>query len=443
MHRVLDQWTPKESTTVCEIAGWGLYTPAGLRYAKNKECIQYKPAARRIPPIGCIGYRSGIKVEDRLTFKGDATVMEKSAHLMPVSVATKKYWVNLQEYNKNSIDRRHRDIFEVDPLRQFIRSVITKNISVPEHITDNSSTLVPNGEYIKYEIHSPLNLHVYDSLGNHTGISTTTGLLEEGIKGSAYFELGENKIVIVPAGTPHTLNLEAYASGSFTLDMQILAGDSVTASTTFEAIPTATTTKATLEWNPQTGIAPSTILKIDFNADNIVDALLSPIVNGTVVYDVTPPEVTFSFSTTTNDVVITGIDAGEETIAKTTATSTTITDKSGNTLVIPFVKFKENPHKLKIVFDTLIYNGAATTTPKTTLEYKWELKNDGTLKELEQDVRIKHARRVTADYESKKNETEIIDRVKEDGEKSIVKSIKPGIALLMVSSQEGALEIFY
>lgn len=445
IHQILDQWTPKASTTIYEIAGWGLYTPAGLRYTKNKECIQDKPSARRTPLIRCAGYRDGVKIEDRLTFNGDATVMEKSVHFMPASTATRRYWVNLQDYNKplTTIDRQHRDVFEVNPLRPFIKSLITKNIATQPFITDDQSTLVPTGAYVKYEIHSPLNLNVYDSLGNHTGISTTTGLLEEGINGSAYFELGENKIVIVPTDTAHTLNLDAYASGSFTLDIQTLAGDTVTASTTFEAIPTATTTKATLEWNPQIGIASSTILKIDFNADNIIDASLSPIVNGTVVYDITPPEAVFTFSTTTNDVVITGIDAGGEPVTQTTATSTTITDRAGNSLVVPFIKLKEKPEKLSVVFDTLIYNGVATMTPKTTLEYKWGLKNDGTLKELKQDIRIKHTRRVSADYQSKENETKIIDKAKEDGGKSVTKSTRLGIMVLTTSTQDGAVEVQY
>jgi len=83
-------------------------------------------------------------------------------------------------------------------------------------------------------------LNLYDNLGNHTGISTTTGQLEEGIKGSTYFTLGDTKTIILPASIAHTVKLSAYASGFFTLDLTELQGDTIIASTTFMGIPTAT-----------------------------------------------------------------------------------------------------------------------------------------------------------------------------------------------------------
>jgi hypothetical protein len=96
---------------------------------------------------------------------------------------------------------------------------------------------------------------------------------------------------------------------------------------------------------------------------------------------------------------------------------------------------------LKLVFDTLIYNGIATTTPKTTLQYEWDTNKNGTLKELELDIRIKNTRRVSAEYEAKKNQTKITDKARESGEKSTVKITKPGIALLSVFTQEGVLGV--
>ncbi|MFA5831252.1 MAG: right-handed parallel beta-helix repeat-containing protein [Candidatus Paceibacterota bacterium] len=334
VHRILDQWTPGPNTTVSEIAGWGLPTPAGLRYSKNKECIvdwrTYIPIIGNYVPR-CSKYRDVVKIDDRRTINGDKTVMEKSAHYMPVSDTTKKYWVNLEEYNKplTTTSRDHKDILEVTQLRPFILSIIKKNISVPQFITTDNSTLVSTKKFVEYTIHSPLNLNVYDTVGNHTGISPETGFLEVGIKGSQYFELGESKTIMVPAEIAHTLNLDAYASGSFTLDVETLVGDTVTASTTFEAVPTATTTKATLVWDPQTEITPSTWLNVDFNADNVIDVSLPAVVNGTALYDVTPPEAVISFNPTTNDVVFMGKDEGGDTTVKMTATSTGLTPIMG------------------------------------------------------------------------------------------------------------------
>jgi hypothetical protein len=445
-HQILDNWKPATSTTVYEIAGWGLYTTEGFKYSKNKICEPGIFSSRQGKiTIPCLGYHYEIKIEDRKTINGDATVVEKSAHLMQSSDMTKKYWVNLEGYNNEprTIAREHKDIFEVDTLRPFIRSIVVNNITTQPFITDNNYSLTPSGrEFVKYVIHSPLNLNVYDTLGNHTGISPE-GMVENGIKGSQYSELGESKTIIVPAEIAHTLNLDAYASGSFTLDIETLIGDTITASTTFEAVPTATTTKANLVWDPQAGITPSTILNIDFNADNIVDVSLLSTPDGTTLYDITPPEVAISFSTTTNDMIITGTDEGGVSSVVTTTSKTTIIDKAGNTLVVPFIKYKDGKTKLKVVFEKLIYNGTVKNIPKTTLEYEWELNKNGTIKELEQDVVIKNTRRVSAEYESKKNETKITDKEKEKGEKSNVKSRKLGVVLFTISTQDGVVGVQY
>jgi hypothetical protein len=130
------------------------------------------------------------------------------------------------------------------------------------------------------------------------------------------------------------------------------------------------------------------------------------------------------------------------------ATSTTITDKGGNTLVVPFIKYKEKATKLKVTFDTLIYNGIATKIPQTTLEYDWEIKKDGTLKELSQDIQIKKTRDISAEYDAKKNETKIEDKYKgkerkDDDEKETAKITKKGMVLLKFSTDKGVVKIDY
>lgn len=447
VHTTLDQWTPATSTIVYEIAGWGVYTPAGIRYENNKECIPADqlstPQVIGVPqPVICVGYIDTIKIQDKVTLNGDDTVVDKSAHLMPTSTTTQKLWVDLGKYNKSrtTIDRKHNDIFEVEPLRAFIKSIIVKNIDTSTYITDNPATLVQNGDYIKYQLHSPLNLNIYDQAGNHTGISTNTGLIEESIKGSSYYTLGDTKIVIVPADTLHTVKLDAYASGSFTLDLEELHGDTVTASTTFEAIPTATTTQATLVWTG--ALSPSTTLAVDFNGDSTIDATLKPTLGGTTVYDITPPETRFAFDPTNNNkFVVTGMDNLSSTTVNTTTTSTTITDEAGNTTVIPFIEYKEESEEIKVVFDTIIYNGVATTTPKTILGYEWKFEN-GIIKSLSQEVHIKDVREIEAKYKQSTNETKIIDEV-EGGESKKIKLSKSGIAVVTVTTDKGQLLVGY
>lgn len=445
VHTVLDQWTPATTTMVYEIAGWGVYTPVGLRYENNKECIPAElsstPQMIGTPqPIVCVGYTDTIKIQDKVTLNGDDTVVARSAHSMPTSSMAQKWWIDLGKYNSNNfINREHRDILEVPQLRSFIHSVIVNNFTPEQYITNDSSSLVSTKQYIKYQLHSPLNINIYDQAGNHTGIATSTGLIEEGINGSSYYTLGDTKIVIVPADILHTVKLDAYASGSFTFDLEELQGDTVVTSTTFEALPTATTTHATLLWTGT--LLPTTTLAVDFNGDNIIDTTLKTTLGGTTVYDITPPEARFAFDSDTNRFVITGIDNLSSTTVKITATSTTIIDEAGNTTIVPFIEYKEEPMEIKVVFDTIIYNGIATTTPKTTLAYEWKFKND-ILKSLTQEIHVEDDREVEARYKQSTNETMIADEI-EKGEGKKIKLSKSGIAVVTVATSRGQLLIEY
>jgi hypothetical protein len=50
---------------------------------------------------------------------------------------------------------------------------------------------------------------------------------------------------------------------------------------------------------------------------------------------------------------------------------------------------------------------------------------------------------VSADYHANKNETKIVDKVREEGEKSVEKSTEPGIAILTFSTITGVVNISY
>jgi hypothetical protein len=357
--------------------------------------------------------------------------------------------VDLQKYNgKIRVNpQKHADILEVKELRDFIKNLIVRNNAVlPAFVTASTPPNTDPEKQLHFTLHSPLTLDLYDNLGNHTGISTTTGRLEENIPGSRYRTFGEVKYISAPASTTIRLVMTGYATGSFTLDMEEALGDTVTAPTTFAGIPSSTSTVATIDI-PNGNIANSSSLSVDENGDGTTDFSLTPKLGEVVLPDFTPPEAVISFSTTTKNVVIHGIDAEGMTTTKTTATSTIVTDMGGNTLVIPFTTYKEKSTKLKIVFDTLIYNGHVTTTLKTTLEYEWELKKDGTLKELEQNIHIKNTRHISAEYDAKKNRTKIVDTMKggeeDDDEKSAVKITKLGIVPIVLATQKGLVEVTY
>ncbi len=375
---------------------------------------------------------------------GDGTVVAPSALWTAMATTTGKWWVNLREYDTFfNYEREHADILEVLELRTFIKRILTDSpiTTLPEFITTSQPAYDPSDPAdarLSFLLHSPLHLSATDSLGNITSSATST------IPGSRFTTYGEVQLLKVPKGTPITLNLEGYASGSFTLDIQELDGsNNITASTTFSAIPSATSTTATISF-PNGTIQTATPLIVDYDNNGTTDFTLHSSIGNEVVFDIRHPEATISFSTTTKSLLIEGVDETLTTI-QTTGRSTLITDESSNTLELVFNKLKEEKHELKLELQTLIYNGISTTTEKTMLKYEWSIDKEGNLKELEQKATV-GALKITAHYDAKKNIIKIQKKFKDkddhEDEKE-TKEIFTGLRILKLVTDKEEARINY
>ena len=381
---------------------------------------------------------------------GDGTVVIPSALWTTRATTTGKWWVNLRSYNSlfgvhlgGPLSTKHADILEVPALRALIQSFITNSTATlptsPFIFTSQPAynPSDPADARLSFVLHSPLNLSAIDNFGNITNSSTTT------IPGSRFIRYGEVQVLKVPKGTPITLNLDGYASGSFTLDMQELDGlNNITASTTFSAIPSATSTTATMSF-PNGTLQTATPLLVDYDGSGTIDFTLHPSLGKEVIFDITPPEARISFSTSTKSLLIEGIDESPTTI-QITATSTLITDESGNTLNLIFKKLKQEKHELKLEIQTLIYNGISTSEiPKTMLQYEWSTDKEGNLKELEQKATV-GTLKVGAHYDAKKNETKIEQKLKKkDEDEDEIKEIFSGLRILKLVSDKGIITVDY
>ncbi len=284
LHATLDNWTPPEGVTLTEIAGWGEETISTIEYQEGVK--------GEYDEHGELKFSPSIQYDVKEVLDGDGTVVVPSALWTP---GAGKYWVDLNDYNNTRPqsllhpDREHSSILEVPKLLDFIQNLITRNGNpLPQYI---SATQPPNPESEKrlnFTLHSPLALDLYDDLGNHTGISTTTNTVEENIPGSRYNTFGELKYIRVLAGVPLHLSLRGYAAGSFTLDMKEFLGDTVTASATFAGIPSFVGTTAAIDI-PNGNIASSSPLSVDENGDGIADFSLAPKL-GEII---TPPKYRF------------------------------------------------------------------------------------------------------------------------------------------------------
>jgi hypothetical protein len=287
-HSSIDSWTPPSTMQVYQIAGWGNETLAGFKFWMEPDFNGFGTHFTHTPDI----------VED-----GDGTVVVPSALAVASSTNVSRWWVNYSKYNSKKekilngrlVSRDHKDILEVQELNNLIRDLV-KNESVEDltkytYISTSTPISTDEPHRLHYILHSPLSLNLYDNLGNHTGIATTTGLIDNAIPGAYYREFGEVKYISAPASTTLHLVMNGQASGIFTLEVNEVDGDTTVASTTFLSIPTSTSTKATMDFTDGT-IANASSLIVDEDGNDTTDFSLAPKVGDFVTLpppDLTPP----------------------------------------------------------------------------------------------------------------------------------------------------------
>jgi len=113
-----------------------------------------------------------------------------------------------------------------------------------------------------------------------------------------------------------------------------------------------------------------------------------------------------------------------------------LVDQAGNSLVL-LLKVKKEGHEVKAEVVSLQYNGAAVVTlTGNSAKFEWSAEKNGTLKELEQQVRAgKSAAKVEAKFDGKKNRTTIKSRE--------TKTAQSGLVLLRMATANGQLSVEY
>ncbi len=437
LHTTLDAWTPPQGVSLYEIAGWGEDTLATIKYKEGK-----KASCSNLLDIRSCTVKSAITYDPIEVVEGDGTVLVPSALWTPISTGVQKYWVNLRNYDTvSNYEREHVDILEVPELRTLVQNILTNATSTtqPAFITTNQpATDAVADKRLRFVLHSPLDLSATDSLGNVVSSAAST------IPGARWKRYGEVQVLSVPQNTPLTLNLDGYAAGSFTLDMQEVDGsNTITASSTLSAIPSATSTRASIAFSDGT-LQNASPLQLDYDGNGAADFSLQSKIGEEVVFDITPPEATLTFDPILQQFKTIGTDNLSNTTVRTTATSTVITDEAGNTLKIVFKKLKQQGKEIKIEIQELRYNGVSSeSVPKTILQYEWSSDKTGKLKELEEKVTV-GSLKIEGHYDAKKNVTRIEEKVGsgEEKEKENRKTL-PGLVIISLSTDKGKIEVSY
>lgn len=341
-HASLDAWTPPSGVHLYTIAGWGNETVSGVAYQKLPflKCL-FEASIPSLFKSGSCSRPTEVAYSPQVVVDGDGTVVTPSA-LWANGANDSRYWVNLETYNRplpqttivSKLRTGHTEIFSIPQLRTLLTRIVTASTTTASlaYISTSTPQYSGNMDRLHFVLHSPLTLGFVDSSGNYTGATATS--TESNIPGVDYQRFGEVQWLSVPKSMAGTVVMRGTGSGSFALNVEDQRGNVVVATTTFAAIPSATSTIATLAISPGIDPTASSTLQVDYNGDGIVDSDYKAQRDKLVLPDLTPPEAITGFSTTTKKIEIAGVDETSTTTIVRTATSTTITDRAGNWLTI-------------------------------------------------------------------------------------------------------------
>jgi hypothetical protein len=277
LHETIDEYRWPPTINNFSIVGWNLPTATGVQYADKNKCIttmyrlQCEKVLTHIPQIGLMG---------------DATVV------VPSSAYDADTLISLDLKQLSTIDTdglRHSTIMEAPTTQALIRKIITDPaISNITDLPPGVSIGLPSGtgaRTLVVSTHSPVELHVYDSEGNHTGPVMTAESSsvefarahETEIPGSEYREIGnasdpESYVYIPePGAGKYTAVVKGVGFGLAELDIEMLEEGADSQKVTYEYIPVTplTVISATMS-------AATSSVTIDADGNGTADATLVP-----------------------------------------------------------------------------------------------------------------------------------------------------------------------
>jgi hypothetical protein len=247
-HEEFDAYAIPLHIRVVQIAGWGLSTIKGIEYVESHGELDHVL---------------------RWTTEGDSTVVYPSA----VSSSGETYYFNLDLYGDIVPGTQHRNLPSAEPVLNAISSIIY-NDTVPASAYFQGTKPNPANleDKLLVSVHSPMTLGAYDGQARFTGITpgqdANADLLtiSEDIPGSSYYEIGEDKYILLPIAGAYTFELQGTASGSATIQVQRVSSETITDIATFPDIPVSNTTDVSFDITSENPV-PKVEVDKDGNGD--------------------------------------------------------------------------------------------------------------------------------------------------------------------------------
>lgn len=473
---------------------------------------------------------------DILWVNGDMTVPLLSAQ----STRANSYY-----YVKDGI---HSDLPSTWGAYQLIGSILqnkssTFDFTMFSHVGESSNvcdigtgTGAVIGELFGYAIsvHSPIDLHIYDSQGRHLGPVSNERFIETNIPLASYETIGHEKFIFLPIGNTYRIVGEGTSAGTFDMEVKIIEDGNVIKTVLYDDVHVSGTEMRIR--GEISSVKMNHLLEVDQNGDGIFESMTEPsaVLNAeesgdvtaptttgsiigpklntgmwyvgtttvsltatddnsgvlkmdysldggrtwniyvnpfpvseegttTVSYfsidragnnemlktlqikiDKTPPEAKIFFDPIIKQLKVEGVDNLSSVEVVQNGTMYTLTDEADHTLVVAYDKLKIEGKEIQAGIRVLRYDGVlAPTIPKNILQYEWSLKEDGSIKELNQRVEIEKSFDIHAHYNAKKNETIIDTKMGDKKDEKKTKQNFSGLVSLNLTTHSGNFDIKY
>lgn len=208
--------------------------------------------------------------KDMRYINGDGTVPLFSASLVDTS-RSKSLLGNAKVFYTK---QEHGELVASGSALALVKNILEENSELPDGVSTKAYSL-PLVWWL-FSKHSPVNMNIYDSLGNHTGL--TTDGFETNIPGSSYDTLDDEAFIFISDNGTYNIKFEATDNGSFDFRVRKFENENVSQEILYNDVPLTTSTKAELSFNTSSSQSPIMYVDEDGNGttDKEVNSYTSP-----------------------------------------------------------------------------------------------------------------------------------------------------------------------
>lgn len=258
LHAVLDTFVWPANIARYAVVGWNVLTTKGIEYRNKFGCR-----------VSFFTTSCGLDVTHAAstTLMGDGTVVVPSAsyddgHIIPVDLEIEGL--------------KHANIMNSHMTQEAVRRIVER-----EELPPTETPIVHDSSFVVVSTHSPVDLHIYDQYGNHTGIlpkpasladnDFIEGAYEENIPRSSFRMDGDETYIRLPtdAGQNYTVSIQGNDFGFFTYEVERYRGDEKVGETIYETEPVTPFTVATTTVGSDP--AQKLDLRVDVEGDGLID----------------------------------------------------------------------------------------------------------------------------------------------------------------------------